>query len=241
MTLSNYLMIPQPIVLGVAWSLVIEVIFYAFMFMLLPVLRRKPVLCPVALLAVVAICIHEAKDHGPSWFLFCVSVSYLPLLVLGQLLWLLWTKHCGVPLFLLLSVVTWMVFIRGLESIYPQFLEPANAYGPSILLGYALFALGLALEGRIPRYRVARWLAERSYSLYLLHGTLGILALDLIYQVASFPVAAAGGVAVSLISASLSYRYLERPSQQLARRITTSWRPKVKPPAQSSGSAPPSA
>jgi peptidoglycan/LPS O-acetylase OafA/YrhL len=220
MTLVNYVMVPQPVVLGVAWSLVIEVIFYILIFLLLGLLRRHAALVPLLILVFTAACLHTLRSYGSSWFLFTVSVSYLPLLVLGQVLWLFWTKRCSLTVMMLLSGLAWFVWIRGVEHIYPQFLVPgASSYGPSVLLGYCLFAGGLAVEQRLQRRSAPRWFAERSYSLYLLHGTIGILALDLLSKVMTLWLAIPIAIGVSCVAASLSYRWVERPSQRFARRL----------------------
>lgn len=222
MSLANYLMSPQPIVLGVAWTLVIEMTFYVIVLMTKRMLNWKvKAVATWVVLAVVGLILLTSRRWGDSYFLFSVSASYVPLLVLGQIIWLRWSSRIGWLQFGLLSATAWVLFVHGLELIQPRFLQPDEAYGPSIVVAYAIFVLMLLNNSRLHRPSFVKFLANRSYSLYLLHGALGLFVLDALGTRIPYTLALTVAVAVVVIGTQISYKLVEAPSQRLARNLTT--------------------
>jgi exopolysaccharide production protein ExoZ len=222
MSLANYLMSPQPIVLGVAWTLVIEMTFYVLVFFVRRLLNWTfPAVATWIMLAFVGIVLFTARLWGASYFLFSVSVSYVPLLVLGQVIWLRWSSRIGWLQFGLLSATAWALFVHGVELIQPRFLQPDQAYGPAILVAYALFVLMLLNNNRLRRPSFVKFLANRSYSLYLLHGTIGLFVLDVLGSRLPYTLALLIAVAVVVLGTQISYGLVEAPSQRLARNLAT--------------------
>ena len=70
-TLAGYFTVPQIVVVDVAWTLVIELLFYALIAALMPILtRRGPVVAVTLASAVPLLVIVLARSFGPSFFLF---------------------------------------------------------------------------------------------------------------------------------------------------------------------------
>jgi peptidoglycan/LPS O-acetylase OafA/YrhL len=225
MTLENYLTIPQQPVNGVAWTLCIEVAFYSLCWVLLPLLRRYPVVAVATGLATTLVIMRTARSFAGSWFLFAVIVSYLPLLMLGQIAYLRWCKAISIRSFILLSACAYLAFMYGLYHINPTFLPADNSYGVSLFYGYAIFSAMLIFGSELKPGRVIGFWSRTSYSVYLVHGTIGVLVLDLLVTKANVPftIALIGAVlAVALVSA-VTQRWIERPPQLLARRLLASW------------------
>lgn len=224
-TLLNYLRVPQVVLVGVAWTLVIEVTFYALMAVVARFLRTSfAATTPVLILLVGVFFLFTGRRFGDNYFLLAVSVSYLPLLVLGQLLWLRWASKIGWGTFIALSLGCWVIFIRGLEVYQPRWLDPAESYGPSILLGYALFAFMLSRNATIRTPRVVRFLAERGYSIYLFHAPIGRLVLDRLDGRLPFTIMMLLTCVSILLVVEVVYRCVERPSQRLARTLVRTLR-----------------
>jgi peptidoglycan/LPS O-acetylase OafA/YrhL len=222
-TLLNYVKVPQVVLVGVAWTLVIEVAFYALMALTARFLRsRHAILTPVLIMLVAAFFLLTGRRFGASYFLLAVTVSYVPLLVLGQLLWLRWTGKIRWLWFVVLSLGCWVLFVQGVSAYQPQFLQPAQSYGPSVALGYALFAFLLSKNSTIRTPSVVRFLAERGYSIYLFHGPVGLVILDHLYGRLPFSVVLLLTFAGVLVVVELVYRLVERPSQRLARILSKS-------------------
>ncbi len=216
-TLVGYVTVPQQIVLAAAWTLVVEMLFYAAIWLLLPALRRRPWVASALVLAFTNLAIHEGRHHGPSVFLATVSIVYLPLLVLGQLLWARAEERCGWPAFAVLSLLAWVSFVRGLEVVYPGFLEPTSSYGVSVALAYGVFVIALLGRDHLRSWRPASLVAERSYGLYLVHGPTIMLANWLLGDRA-FELRLAAVLIVTFATAEIVLRWVERPSRALARR-----------------------
>ena len=94
-------------------------------------------------------------------------------------------------------------------------------YNLTLALGVVVFLSGLLAERKLRRIKVIGYLADRSYSLYLLHALLAISLMNVLYPRIGYPAALAAGVAVTLLGAEAGYRWVERPSMRLARRWST--------------------
>jgi peptidoglycan/LPS O-acetylase OafA/YrhL len=219
LTLANYLMVPQVILVGVAWTLVIEVTFY-----LLTAVTQFAKGSPHRIafnLAVVALVVWKARAFGPQFFLFAAAASYLPILTMGQTIyWWLARRRLSAPFGLAYLSVAYVVFLWGLRSMQPGFLAPDNSYLVSV--GYALLLFVALLHMRLPERRIVRFLSDTSYSMYLLHGIVGFLVLSALVNRTPLFVAIGLAGAASLAGSYVTYRLVEKPSQRLARRLTRS-------------------
>lgn len=215
-TLVNYLLVPQVVLIGVAWTLIIEMIFYSVVFVLLPLLRRAVWAAIAVELALVGLVVLTARQGGPHWFLFAVSFSYLPVLLLGQIVWAVWSRR--IPLWAggALGATSWLLYVwaggRDMGRI-------DDAYELTVVLALLLFVVGVLAEPALRLRRPVAFLADRSYSIYLLHGLVAFPVMDLLVRALPSPLAVAGGLLVIVVTADLSYRLVERPSQRLARTL----------------------
>ncbi|GAB4049553.1 acyltransferase family protein [Catellatospora paridis] len=223
MTMLTYVSVPQVVIVGVAWTLLIELIFYGLVGVGGFVLRRSwpDWIVPAGILVVVGAIQLTATSFGAEYFLFSVSVAYVPLLVLGQLVYLVTQRGARIWLVGLLGVVTWLVFVRGIEPIYPNSLTPEGSYGSSISIALVLFLVAVLAEGRIRANRVLDLVAARSYSLYLVHGIVGLYVMNLVFVDGwTFPWALVAGLLASALGTELVYRGVEKPSIAVGRLLT---------------------
>jgi peptidoglycan/LPS O-acetylase OafA/YrhL len=221
LTLANHLIAPQVLLVRVSWTLAIEVLFYTLLLGALPLMRRRvwPVIGgELALVAVVM-----ATEHlgGASYFLFGVNVSYLPALLLGQVIWAVWSGR--VP------VWTAVVFAGVAAAEYVWAGDPGmgrndHPFDVHLAIGVVVFVLALVAERWLRPVRLVGYLADRSYSLYLLHGLLAFVVLNALYPLIGYPGALVAGVAATFLGAEAGFRWVERPAMRLARRIARRWR-----------------
>ena len=217
--LVNYWIHPQVVLVGVAWTLAVEVLFYALMLASHP-LARWPVLRLLALDAVVALVLVNAREFGADFFLFAASAAYLPYLLCGQVLYLLLhAKAIRPALAAALGAVTYAVMLIGLQDIHTDHLPLDRSYLVSFAWATVLFVLAAAVGDRLRAGRVTRLLAESSYGLYLLHGSVGFALLDAISPRIGLVPALLLAVPVVLAVVLAVHVGFEKPVLKLGRRV----------------------
>lgn len=220
-TLANYVVVPQIIISGVAWTLAIEVIFYAFVWALNSSRSLHEAIMPGVTLVVVTVVVAVSRDLGPSFFLFAVCLSYVPLLVIGQLVYLAFTHRLPFAVGVIGVAAAWAVFVYGLRSIQPAFLAPDNSYGANAAMAFLVFVCAAALEGRVRPLRALSIVAARSYSLYLVHGVVGLTVLHQLETRFDLSYTVSLGIALVLVALAteVSYRLVEKKSVALGKRL----------------------
>jgi peptidoglycan/LPS O-acetylase OafA/YrhL len=229
LTLANYLVVPQVALVGVAWTLVIEMVFYALT-AATQFARGSPHRIAFNLVFI-ALVIWRRGAFGPSFLLLAVSVAYLPVLVMGQTLyWWLARGRLSAAWGLSYLAAASGLFLLGVRAIQPAFAPVTNSY--LISVAYALLLFVVAMRVRFPERRLVRLLSDTSYSLYLLHGIFGWMVLAALIGKAPLGLVIALAMAASLASAYIAHRLVETPFNRLARRLSRRWRRPAGPPAE---------
>jgi peptidoglycan/LPS O-acetylase OafA/YrhL len=217
MTLANYLIIPQVALVGVAWTLVIEMVFYALT-AVTQFARDWPHRIAINL-AVAAVAIWKPHALGENLTLLAVSTSYLPILVMGQTIyWWLARGRLSAVWGLGYLFAAYVVLLMGIRVMQPQFAPVTNSY--LISVGYALLLFVCLLRAKLPELRIVRFLSDTSYSMYLMHGIVGWALLSALMPRAPLAIAIPLAAAASLAASFVTYRLVETPTQKLARRLT---------------------
>ena len=217
----------RPEVVGVAWTLCIEIQFYLFVLILLFVARgvarrarheggaiSSPLLVPL-LLATAAASLAVASLCGRPWSgrLGILFFEYWHYFVLGALACLAWLRRCSWKLGGALGVLAVAVAL-----VVPAQLAPADA-----IVGLCTFVV-LQTSIRLPTFgarlgsvRLLQYLGSRSYSIYLVHLSVLRLVMRSGYKVTDDSPAAALAwmtlaLMVSLLAAELLHRLVERPA-----------------------------
>ncbi|HEX7662246.1 MAG TPA: acyltransferase [Pseudonocardiaceae bacterium] len=222
-TLANYVTVPEVVLLAVGWSLIVEMLFYLLLLVILPVLRWQAWLGIVVELAVIAAVLGTAHEAGQSYFLLAVSMSYLPALVIGQVAWAMWSRRVPRWAGVIFGAIAWMMYLWAGANDMGRL---DGAYDHTLALGLGVFVVGLLAERRLRPNSWVSYLAERSYSLYLLHGLLGFALMDLLYPRAPFLVVLLAGIAATGLAAEGAYRWVERPCMRFARFLGRRWSPR---------------
>jgi peptidoglycan/LPS O-acetylase OafA/YrhL len=232
--LANYLMAPRVALVNVGWTLLIEVMFYALLLVVLPLLRL--VVWPVIAgeLALVAAILATARLGGTSYALLAVNVGYLPALLIGQTIWAVWSRRLPVWAGVALGVVAAAEYVwAGIPGMGRQ--PTVYLYNLTLALGLVVFLAALLAEPKLRPVRLTSYLADHSYSLYLLHGLLAVALMNVLYAWLGYPAALAVGLAATFVGAHAGYRWVERPAMRLARRLSV---PTVRPGPVTGGTAP---
>lgn len=226
--LVNYLIDPQAVLLGVTWTLIVEMIFYLLLIVLLPVFRRSIWLGIAIELAIVHIVLMSRSELGPSWSLFAVNVSFIPILLCGQIVWAAF--HRTIPRWLAgcYLVLSWVLYVWADR---PDMARQDDSYDVALAFAFLLFLIGLLAEPRLRQRALWTRLSERSYSLYLLHGVIAFPVLDALHPALPIELAVVVAVLATFAGVEVSYRLVEGPSHRLARQLSHRSRPADPPPA----------
>lgn len=223
-TLANYVLVGQPILVSVGWTLAIEVVFYLLVAVLIPLLRARPAIAPAIILLVCFAFVQAAGAFpgSPELARLASSVAFVPLLVLGQVVYLAHHRSISPLLTAVLGTGAWLTYVIGMEETSPLFSGPARTFLVNAALALAVFVVVVLLEGRLRPSRLLTIAAKRSYSLYLLHVPVGYSLLRYLVVEAhvSYTVALPVAIIAVTLAVELVYRFVERPSVRLGRYLT---------------------
>lgn len=210
----------------VSWSLTVEIIWYLAAPLTLFGIRKRPfsmlfgsIFVSTAWVVMAQMgrldMLYSSQIVGnlPYRFLFINNnfVGYYCFFVMGGVVFVMRDRIGGINNMKLMAIFTVLV------SFYPTWY-PLVFY-PFFLTGIGISALLIiALNSPTLESRVSKWIADISFSIYLIH----FIILDVVFN--HWRVAGWGGVLISttftLLLASLSYRWLEKPFMELARHVT---------------------
>lgn len=215
-SLLGYLTLPQIVVLGVGWTLLIEVIFYGLVALTIPLLRGRWVALGVAGISLVPVLTGLlAREFGDRFFLLAAAIAYLPVLLMGSAIYLGHQRLCPAVVALVLLGFNAAVFAWGVAHIHTSFAPLENSYLLSLVYALSVLLLAMTRPAPSPLCKVG----EISYSLYLLHGTLGFAAIEwMVRGMGALPWVPWLATAAMLLVSLAMWRWVERPCIQLGRR-----------------------
>ena len=216
-TLVNYFLVPQIIFVGVAWTLIVEIIFYLLLMALVPLLKNWTWLAIAIELTFVLIVLMSRRELGSGYFLFSVSVSYLPIVIIGQTVWAVKDKKIPVWAGGGYAAAAWGLYVLA-DVIQLGRLD--SSYNLALAFAVVCFLLAMFAEQHLRERAIWTGLSERAYSLYLLHGVTAFATLDILQRYLPFYVSIFLAIGVTFGIVELCYRFVEKPSHQFARKIS---------------------
>ena len=215
-----------PAVLSPIWSISVEYWWYGLLALTLAVAatRRRPVLSTLLISAVpVLIVWRGAYDQtftevGPL-DLSRSFIPYVELIVIGRWIYLIHSAQVGraAGLFGVLSAFA----LYGLAQQHVQgdfqFITGVEASGLSVIFATAIFVALLTLVTTGP-WRPVSFIADISYSLYLLHFPVMWSVFPVLsWDGDNFALALAATLAILIFVSWLSFRFIETPARRIAR------------------------
>ncbi len=220
MSLVNYLL-GTPIINSVAWTLAIEMLFYIAVALLLPLLRTRPHTALVVAFVALAL-LQVARSAHPALFRLAVNAVYVNFLFLGSLLYFRWAGRIGNWAFAVGTLAFWGLFLSGIATVVAQPPLQLADYGVSYAYAWLAFVVLLLLNDRMRLDRVTLFFSRISFSLYLNHGEIGLLLLSVLFPFLGYPMSLLVTFVLVVALSAASWRWVELPSQQLARTWTRS-------------------
>ncbi|MGH3436550.1 MAG: acyltransferase family protein [Sciscionella sp.] len=214
---ANYIIYPQIVLVPVAWTLIIEVLFYVVLVLMLPIFRRSVWLGLAVELTFVFVVLMSRSQLGTEYALFAVNVSYLPILIIGQAVWAGFSRKIPPWAAGLFLTASWALYVLADQFGMGRI---DRAYNIALAAAVLLFLVGLFAEPRLVARRFWTALSERAYSLYLLHMTVSFVLLRLLQSHLPFWLSLLIAVAATFLVVECSYRLVERPSHRLGRTLS---------------------
>ena len=217
--------VPIPVgVLAVGWTLTIEIFFYAHATLLLPWIRTRPVRSAILLAGwgVLGpyVLLDLATRTGTIWIRQVAEmIHYLPLFAIGVFAHARFRDQLRGTGLILGALGCLTCYIVNLNWMKGWALQPEQLFPIQAAYATGLFFLFMHADAGKRVGRIAKWAGDISYSLYLVHVPIGLLAATFFFARFGITGAVIGGVASALLAATLLNRLVERPSQRWARAI----------------------
>ncbi|HEY7595732.1 MAG TPA: acyltransferase [Actinophytocola sp.] len=213
--LANYFQSPSVALVGAAWTLLPVLAVYVLVAALLPVFRRNPWLVVAVQITVFSVLLSimpnidaVAAEAGG------VIGAYGTAVVLGEVIWLVWSGHSPMWAAGCLGVACWVVFAWADRLGY----HGGTAYPLALAYSFLLVVAAVQL-GDVARFAAADYLARRSYGILLTHQAVTAAVLAALAGHVHSALAAAAAVLATLAAAELVHRVAERPAAWVADRF----------------------
>ena len=217
--LGGFFLTPEVAVLGVTWTLVVQIVFYLYCVAMRGVLRTRPMMVPLVGAALCAVVIaYNLYLPQPYTIPFLTKVAgVLPTLFLGQIIYLGWAKLVDWR-WVVLGVIAQIEVIRLAIDVHTFWMGDTYLWTLLVITGTVLILA--RYDGPITRWPVVHWIGTRSYAIYLIH----TLVLYRIYATVEPHLGPSAAVLAFLagtaILAEIMYRWIELPA---ARRISSTY------------------
>ncbi|MCT2586581.1 acyltransferase family protein [Actinophytocola gossypii] len=217
LVLANFFVDGYVPLLGVAWTLVIQLGIYAMMGALLFLFRRD---AWIAVAVQITLCSVIASVTTTLDELAARSISHIgtfgTAVVLGQAIWLVWTRRVPAWAGFALGLTCWLLYAAYDAPWYGRY---DDSFNQTLALAAVLVVLAVLADDRVPRLRVVTYLASRSFAVYVVHQTVAYAVLAALWPQVPSVLAVPLAVAAVLVTAELLHRAVERPCAALARRF----------------------
>ena len=216
LTLWGYLEVEPIWIIGVGWTLIIEVIFY-FLFACAKVFSKNSLWKLILFnICFVAICLFIDIKIGNSFIGFNHWIPYIPCLVFGQIIYAFYTSNKRF-IYVLFTIINYYILILASQIIPESELNTSNN-SHIISLFYAALIFVLLLKSELKCPSAIKYLALISYSIYIYHGNIGQIV-TLIFPDHLFWIAFLSSIFVTILVAAISYELIEKRGQNFARQI----------------------
>lgn len=202
-------------ILPITWSLMVQLVFYAFTALMILPLRRWPWLPPAVAAAAISITMSLVPEAAAAPTR--TIVAFLPIVFIGQIIALVRLGRVRLGVGLLLGAAHFLLFIRA-ELVAVSMLS-GDGYQNALLIDILVVILGMDASGRIARSRWIAVLAKRTYSVYLLHMPIMFGVLGWLKPLVGLPLAVLGALLATALGVELFHRYVEKPTTTTLRRL----------------------
>jgi exopolysaccharide production protein ExoZ len=210
---------PEVILLVVTWTLLIQVVFYAYVAATIPLLRNRPWIPPAAAAALVCLLVSLSTGLAGPWHRVNVIVAFFPVLCIGQLISLVRTGKVHPVAGTALGVVHFGLFT------WAEKIGRSSYWGTShprtLALVVLIVLVVMSMNGPISRSEVIRGWSSRTYAIYLVHMLCMYPVLDGLLPVVGADVSLLLALALTALVAEVLHRFVEMPANRWIRGLET--------------------
>jgi exopolysaccharide production protein ExoZ len=178
MTLAGFFMDPQVVLIGVTWTLLVQIAFYAYVALTIPFLRRHPWMPSAAAVVLVYVVLSlTSGTHSKPVHQIGVIAAYLPLLCIGQLMSLVRAGKVTPIAATAVGSMHFLLFVWA-DRIggYTTTSDPGSR---TIMLAVLVTLLLMRVNGPVSRSGLIKAWSRRTYTIYLVHQVTMYPILDL--------------------------------------------------------------
>jgi peptidoglycan/LPS O-acetylase OafA/YrhL len=237
-------LVPYPAIDGVVWTLEVECRFYLACILIVPLIRTANLWGIFAISLVFTIAIIAIQSTATPWLnsrplastlwaSFRLAALSIDFMWMGTVLSFQMRGLC--------TLKSTLITIAGLNTLFVAQLYFGGAYPSSasfsLLLSYqlalALFGLAYAFRDRFPKHALLDRLANISYPLYALHGTIGYCLETILFQwTGNHYVSILFTLPLVLLMASAVHHAIELPTQRAGKLLSKQWSKRPQPTPQ---------
>ncbi|MBY6411795.1 acyltransferase [Rhodococcus sp. BP-252] len=209
--LGGFFLKPEVAVLGVTWTLTVQLLFYLYCSAVRGVLRRYPVVVPLmgAALCVVVLLYNFYIPQPWSVPMLSKIAATLPTLFLGQIIYLGWARIIGWR-WVVVAVIAQAEVVRLATDIHAYWA--GDKYMWTIVVVTGLVLVLARYDGRVAQWEVVRWIGTRSYAIYLVHTLILYRVYENVVPITGPTGAVVAFVAVTAVVSEAVYRWVETPA-----------------------------
>jgi exopolysaccharide production protein ExoZ len=223
MVLTNFFQTPQIGLVGVTWTLWMQLIFYCYVAAAIPLLRRRPWLAPTIMAAIcfVTILLSTISRNSTTGALHLWAhqlgqwAVYLPVLCIGQLISLVHTRAVHRYAALAIGAVHVLLFIWA--DRIGGFTFQGNAMPRTLLVVTAVVLLMMRANGRISRSKVIAAWSRRTYAIYLVHLACLYPLMNALVPRLGPELAVLAGLVTTAVVSDVLHRFVEMPAERFLR------------------------
>ncbi|NUT99841.1 MAG: acyltransferase [Saccharothrix sp.] len=217
LVLGNFFQIPQVGLVGVTWTLLVQIGFYAWVAATIPVLRRHPWIPPLAAAPLCFVVVLLTFGSDWPWARTAGGlVAYLPLLCIGQLISLVHSRKIT-PLVGTAIGAVHFLFVVWVDKL-SWYASQGDSVPRTLLIALLLAVLLVAMKGPVSRSAFVRGWAKRTYAIYLVHVMAMYPVFGLLMPHLNRTLVVVIGVVWVAVLSEVLHRFIEMPADRAVRR-----------------------
>jgi exopolysaccharide production protein ExoZ len=217
MVLANFFQTPQVALVAVTWTLQVQIVFYCYVALTIPLLRKRPWIPPLAAVPLCFLTLLLTADTGTV-----VShqigqfAAYLPVLCIGQLISLVHSGKVHPMAGIAISAVHFLLFV-WLDKVGGYTFQ-GDSVPRTLLLAVLLAVVLVSVSGPVSRSAVIRGWSKRTYAIYLVHLSCMYPLYDALMPHLNPNLVAVLGLMWTFVVAEVLHRWVEMPANRAVRR-----------------------